>query len=139
MSLCTELKPQNKRLRLSMLTHTCDKSKHFFYKRWAGISKYTRTTSLLNHIKKDDFLGLQALRGKNRRNVALYYANGLHNKICKIENCYTITTNCTCIDCDKRIHDQYHALEDCDSLDSALRGLHELQKLQFINRESPTL
>ena len=79
----------------------------FFYKLWAGVSKFTSSSRLLYHLFYDDFLGIQAAIGKKRRAFAMFYHNGLHHLLCMASGCYgnqLSATNCVCLLCNEQLN-----------------------------------
>ena len=109
----------------------------FFWKRWAGVSKFTSTTKLLTHLHKDDFLDIRHQKHSNRCLLGVYYTGGLHDKICTQNRCFKITATCCCRYCNNRIHDFYHLLEDCEFFESL--NLHFLSVLKRVYTTPYTL
>ena len=84
----------------------------YFWKRWAGLSKYASTSRLLGNIYENDFLDIRNQKGEKRRAIANYYSHGLHQKICKFDKCYTPTEFCECKLCDDSASSFDHILDD---------------------------
>ncbi len=68
----------------------------YFWKRWTGISKFTSNRRLIFSLTEDDHLNVKYRRKLKRRVGALYYCNGLHNYYCATNNCYSLSSSCTC-------------------------------------------
>ena len=88
----------------------------YYWKRWAGISKYAKSTLLLEHIYDNDFLGIQHSIGISRRIIALFYASGLHHYICSQTNCHYPTDTCVCFYCHQPAVTVSHVLDHLDSV-----------------------
>ena len=68
-----------------------------FWKKWCNISHRWSSSTLIYHLFVDDFLGLQICPPQKRRALALYYCNGLHNLLCRNQDCYSLLYNSSCI------------------------------------------
>ena len=98
-------------------------------KAWFGVSKYCSTSSLRAAIgwrKTSEFhLSTSAepkcildpllpiplhLPAHSRRNMGLWYSNGLHHLWCCTPSCYTINNACTCRLCGERQPTKSHLL-----------------------------
>ena len=101
----------------------------FYIKAWFGVSKYCSTSSLRTAIgwrKSSEFhLSTSAepkcildpllpiplhLPVHSRRNMGLWYSNGLHHLWCCTPSCYTINNSCTCRLCGERQPTKSHLL-----------------------------
>ena len=98
-------------------------------KAWFGVSKYCSTSSLRVAIgwrKASEFHLSTSTEPKcildpllpiplhlpahSRRNMGLWYSNGLHHLWCCTPSCYTINNSCTCRLCGERQPSKSHLL-----------------------------
>ena len=90
-----------------------------FWKKWCGLSVYTRNTSLLHHILGDDFLRIDRASPLKRRIIAQYYANEAHHLICLVERCFESQLDCICRYCNNNIDfrhlDTCHGFTECSN------------------------
>ena len=68
----------------------------FYFKKWIGISIYSRTHKILHFLSNNDFLGLQNCSPAHRRERGIFYSNGFHHVLCHKERCYESADDETC-------------------------------------------
>ena len=59
--------------------HHFTKVAGFYFKKWIGISIYSRTHKILHFLFNNDFLGLQNCSPVHRRERGIFYSNGFHH------------------------------------------------------------
>ena len=62
----------------------------FYWKKWCGVSNYVSTSKLTETMFNEDPQNIQKCNMKNRRMIALFYADALHVYLCNKEKCYKL-------------------------------------------------
>ena len=103
----------------------------YFWKRWCGISYRWSSNQLLSHLLSNDHLNINNCHPLQRRPIALFYSNGLHNLICSTEDCFNIQpSGCVCQFCHRPIPERQH-LETCTSLANLEATRRKLYRVYF--------
>ena len=92
------------------------------------------TMPLMRGLFEHDELYIRLANESTKPIIAMYYSNGMHNRICYLEYCYAIgekKLTCICKYCENEITDTNHILE-CNATDER-RTIKRLK--MFINGE----